>query len=106
MKSERIALWVLVTMTVIAIVAEISLCRTVDSILESINEGATIDVIEERIKKSKRLLSFMVSHEDLREVEVALCDYKSEASEINKSRLWDSVHHIKRLSFFSYFQRN
>ncbi len=106
MKSERVALFILIGLIFTSILGEIYLYRQVGKILESIGSGDSIEVVEAKIQNNKRLISSMLSHEDLREIEVALCDYKSEASETNKSRLWDSVHHIKRLSFFSYFQKD
>ena len=106
MKSERIALVILISLCCMSIIGEVYLYRQVNKILDSIEKSESVESIEESIQKNKRLISSMLSHEDLREVEIALCDYKSETSEINKSRLWDSVHHIKRLSFFSYFQKD
>lgn len=106
MKGERIALLILIALLGTSIVAELYLYQQTSSILEIIDNDASVEQIGEKIHKSERLISSMLSHEDLREIEIALCDYTVEASEINKSRLRDSVHHVKRLSFFSYFQEN
>ena len=106
MKSTRVALLLLIGLLTTSVVAELALYRQAHHILEAIDAEAPINEIEARIRKGERLIASMLSHEDLREVEIALCDYRAEPSKINKSRLRDSVHHVRQLSFFSYFQKD
>ena len=106
MKSAWIAALVLTVLIALSIGAECLMNYRLNRILDEIDRGSAPQQIADQIEDSRRLFSALTSHDNLREVEVAVCDYLGEPTETNKSRLRDSVYHIKRLSFFSYFTKD
>ena len=106
MKTSTIAAILLGVLIVCATLGEIYTVRITNGLLQAINDGESAGQLRATFQKEQHILSLMVSHETLREVEVALSDYEFEASDENKSRLRESIEHLKRLLFIGYFAKN
>ena len=106
MKTSVIAAILLGVLLFGAVLGEISTVRATDELLGAIDDGESAAKIRDVFEKKHRLLSVMISHESLREVEVALSEYEFEDSSENKSRLRESVEHLKRLLFIGYFVKH
>lgn len=106
MKTTLIALLLLLSLLVGAVLGEVYTVRATNEILDLIHRDAAPADVREVFQKERRIFSIMISHEDLREVETALNEYELERSEENKSRLKDSIEHLKRLLFIGYFVKN
>ena len=106
MKTSLLAAILLLILILAAIFGEVYTVRATDEMVRLMEENASAESLSDLFEQKRRILSIMISHEDLREVEVALSDYEFEKSGENKSRLRDSVEHLKRLLFISYFANN
>lgn len=106
MKTTLIALLLLLSLLVGAVLGEVYTVRATNEILDLIHRDAAPADVREVLRKKWRIFSIMISHEELREVETALDEYELERSEENKSRLKDSIEHLKRLLFIGYFVKN
>ena len=96
MKSEIIALVLLLCLILTLAAAELVTLYQLNSLKAQLNEGADARSLYESYRKKERFFVFIFSREQIRELDLAFFEYTIEANAQAKSRLDEQISYTKR----------
>ena len=96
MKTEVIAILLLLALIIALLGAELLTLGKLESLAEMLEAGQDAEALYHAFRREERFFSFIFSREEIRELELSFFEYTISQEEENKSRLREEISHIRR----------